>query len=217
MSSDLRIKQIAGRLSALDTVLKSSIETNVATLTTQLEELSALASTIETSMTQTVTDLTEQINTLNTKIEDIKTNAHYLFSVVGEAEGSFNDPAQILPIAFGSGTPSDVDFGLVIPVACYVKHLNISSSFGPNEVAEPQMRFQLDIYYNGSRTMTYSYPGAYDSFHTKTSSQDTYLPIQAGSVIYLTCPSSNLVDASSRHRFSIYFQNNYLVENLWAI
>jgi hypothetical protein len=160
--------------------------------------------------TNYTSELVAKVVALETKLTELKYNSHYIYSVIGEAEGSFNDPSQILPISFGGGIPSDVGFGLLIPMACYVKHLNISSMFGPNEVENPQLRFQLEIHFNGSLTMTYSYPQPWNSFHTKTSSQDTLLPIQAGSLIYLTCPSSNLIDTSSRHRFSFYFQKNYL-------
>ena len=198
-SSEMQIKNLTSRIQTLTNELNISIQGKVLTLSNRLDELTTLSDT-----------LTEQINTINTNIDDVKTNSHYIYSVIGEAEGSFNDPSQILPISFGGGIPSDVDFGLLIPMACYVKHLNISSMFGPNEVENPQLRFQLEIHFNGSLTMTYSYPQPWNSFHTKTSSQDTLLPIQAGSLIYLTCPSSNLIDSSSRHRFSFYFQKNYL-------
>ena len=215
--SDLIIRRLESRITTLNTTLEGSIESKVATLTAQINELTTVAETIETSLTQTVADLTEQINTLNTSIENTKSAAHYVFQHTGEAEGDLTTPNMLVPLAYGSGAANQINFALYVPFKCEMDRVAMISVFGENERSDPGLQVRIEVVHDGEILITEIYPQSTTQnqiYHHGITNQESVLNIQnAGSFIYVYTHASNLLDDTARHRMTFYFKKYYL-ENL---
>jgi hypothetical protein len=189
MSNELQIKLIQSRITSIDNVLSDSIETKV-------------------------TELTQQINELTTKLNEVKQNSYYKYTITGELEGIFNTPGQLLNLSYGSGSPNENNFALYISHATRIHHMTFMSVFGPNEVSNPLVQLTINImkYPENELVISYPFPNvAYGQpvvYHTGFTSQELFLDIPSGCMVYVYASSSNLIDNSARHRLSFEFKTN---------
>ena len=189
MSNELQLKRLQSRITSINSVLSDSIETKV-------------------------TELTQQINELTTKLNDVKQNSYYKYQITGEAEGIFDTPGQLLNLSYGSGSPNEHNFALYISHATRIHHMTFMSVFGTNEVSNPQVQLTIQImkYPENELVISYPYPTvAYGQpivYHTGFTSQELFLDIPSGCMVYVYASSSNLIDNSARHRLSFEFKTN---------
>ena len=189
MSTEIQIKRLQSRITSLNNVLSDSIETKV-------------------------NELTQQINELTTLLNDVKQNTYYKYTVTGECEGIFDTPGKLLNLSYGSGSPNETYFALYISHATRIHHMTFMSVFGPNEVSTPQVQLTIQIIKHPENELVISYPfpnvayGQPVIYHTGFTSQELFLDIPAGCMIYVNASSSNLIDNSARHRLSFEFKTN---------
>jgi len=188
MSNELQLKRLQSRITSINNVLSDSIETQVANLTTQ-------------------------INELTTKLNDVKQNSYYKYNIVAEAEGIF-ETGKLINLSYGASSPNENNFALYISHATRIHHMTFMSVFGPNEVNNPlvQLNIQIIKYPENELVISYSFPNvAYGQpivYHTGFTSQELFLDIPSGCMVYVYASSSNLIDNSARHRLSFEFKTN---------
>lgn len=182
MSSELKIKQLQGRITQLNNVLNESIENKVANLTTQINELTLL-------------------------LNEVKTGSHYKYAVTAECEG-IAQTGQLLNLSYGGGAPNENNFGLYISNACTIHHMTFMSVFGQNEIINPQIQLTIQVmrFPQNELFTSYSFPNS--GYHTGFTSEDVTLDIPEGCMLYVYSNFSNLTDVSNRHRLSFEFKTN---------
>jgi hypothetical protein len=88
------------------------------------------------------------------------------------------------------------------------------SVFGANEVSDPQVQLTINImkYPENELVISYSFPNVQSGqpivYHTGFTSQELFLDIPSGCMIYVYASSSNLIDNNARHRLSFEFKTN---------
>jgi hypothetical protein len=152
---------------------------------------------------------------LETKINEVKANSYYKYCITGECEGIFDDNEdKLLNLSYGSGSPNENNFSLYISHACRIHHLTFMSVFGANEVANPEVQLTIKIVKHPENVLVITYPfpnvayGQPIVYHTGFTSQELFLDIPAGCMIYVHATSSNLIDKFARHRLSFEFKTN---------
>jgi hypothetical protein len=189
MTNELQLKRLQSRITSINSVLSDSIETKV-------------------------TELTQQINELTTKLNDVKQHSYYKYQITGEAEGIFDTPEKLLNLSYGSGSPNEQNFALYISHATRIHHMTFMSVFGQNEVSNPQVQLNIQIIKYPENELVISYPfpnvayGQPAVYHTGFTSEELFLDIPSGCMIYVYAASSNLIDNTARHRLSFEFKTN---------
>jgi len=189
MSNELQLKRLQSRITSINSVLSDSIETKV-------------------------TELTQQINELTTKLNNVKQNSYYKYNILAECEGIFDTPGKLLNLSYGAGSPNEDGFSLYISHATRIHHMTFMSVFGQNEVSNPQVQLNIEIIKYPENELVISYPfpnvayGQPAVYHTGFTSEELFLDIPSGCMIYVYAASSNLIDNTARHRLSFEFKTN---------
>lgn len=212
--SDLQIKRLQGRLTAINTTLNNDITTNVAQLNTQINELSNSSLALENSLNTQITNLSNQITEIQNTINDVKDNSYYQYAITAECEGAFTQNG-LLNLSYGGSAPNEQDFALYVSHTARIERMTFMSVWGPNEVINPEVQLTINVYKYPENVlmMTYPFPnvahGEPVQYHTGFTSQQLYLDINfPGVMIYVTASHTNLQDPSNRHRLTFEFKKN---------
>jgi hypothetical protein len=177
--------------------------------------ITALTAILEDSIQQKVSDLTTQLTEVETKLNEVKANSYYKYSITGECEGAFDSTSgRLLNLSYGSGASNEHNFALYISHACRIHHMTFMSVFGTNEVINPEVQLTIHVVKFPENELVISYPfpnvasGEPIVHHTGFTSEEMYLDIPAGVMIYVFASVTNLVDENNRHRLSFEFKTN---------
>jgi hypothetical protein len=103
---------------------------------------------------------------------------------------------------------------LYISHVCRIHHMTFMSVFWENEVNNPEVQLTIQVVKHPENELVISYPfpnvayGQSTVYHTGFTSEELYLDIPAGCMIYVYASDSNLVDELNRHRLSFEFKTN---------